>query len=152
MHVMKLRAHLSHGTRVDHCDALAERCVLLLNLLRASTRQRLKHAEVIQRRWMETPRRAVLQTEAVPDTSFIYSEKFSALPIYPCVTQNPHPTLDGSLKSDNRLYFQYRQTLFPFGPMRNINWKLEYYFLPDKALYFLPLLLCDHGIKQEKIP
>lgn len=112
MRVMKLRAHLSHGTRVDHCDALAERCVLLLNLLRASTRQRLKHAEVIQRRGTETLRHAVLQTAAVPDTTFIYSEKFSALPIYPCVTQNPHPTLEGSLKSDNRLYFQYKQTFF----------------------------------------
>lgn len=41
MHVMKLWARLSHGTRVDHCNALAQQCVLLLNLLRASTMQRL---------------------------------------------------------------------------------------------------------------
>lgn len=39
--VMKLQAGLSHSTRVEHCNTLAEQCVLLLNLPRASTWQRL---------------------------------------------------------------------------------------------------------------
>lgn len=134
----------------------AEQCVLLLNLLRASTRQRLKHAEVIQCRGTETLRHAVLSTGAVPDTTFIYSGKVFC-PVWPSPASLPNcwaesPSYHGwlttiwqvdSTSNTGRLFF-------PFWPMRNISWKLECYLLPDKALYFL----CAYGIKQEgkKIP
>lgn len=119
----------------------------------STTRQRLKHAEVIQHRRTETLRRAVPNTGAVLDTAFIYSEKFSALydlplPTYPRVKHNLHPTLDGSLQSNKS--FQYRKTFLSFGPMRNISWKLEYYLLPDKALYFLCAYVINQGKK--KVP
>lgn len=109
-HVMELWARLSHGTRVDHCEMCPPP-----QSAESTTRQRLKHAEVIQHRGTETLRCAVPNTRAVPDTAFIYSEKFSALhdlplPTYPCVKQNLHPTLDGSLQSNK--YFQYGQTIF----------------------------------------